>query len=156
MVKPLTSCIYSQETTKVCKWYLSFFFLRKSFVPQGSVLGPFFLLYLNYINTIVTNESLRLLNDDTVFMIHHTVTNCTTLVSKVHSVLEHRMVWFDANKFTLRLGKTNFSIFHTEDRIPHACPDHFTINDDSVCKTDCAKYLGLFSDWRSVILQTLT
>lgn len=79
-------------------------------VPQGSVLGPLlFLIYVNDIKIVVPNESLRLFADDTNVFVHDS--NCTILVHKAHSVLKQLKTWFDANRLTLHLGKTNFSIF---------------------------------------------
>ena len=114
-------------------------------VPQGSVLGPLiFLVYVNDISNVVPNESLRLFADDTNVFVHDKC--CTNLVRKAQSVLGCLKTWFDANKFTSHLGKTNFTIFHSKDNVSHDCPDFFILNNSNICKTDCAKYLGLLID----------
>lgn len=114
-------------------------------VPQGSVLGPLlFLIYVNDIKNVVPDESLRLFADDTNVFVHDK--NCTNIVLKAQSTLSSLKKWFDANRLTLHLGKTNFTIFHAKDNVSHSCPEHFVLNNTNICKTDCVKYLGLMID----------
>ena len=114
-------------------------------VPQGSVLGPLlFLIYINDIHNVVPGESLRLFADDTNVFVHDN--DCTNLVSKAQKVLGQLKIWFDSNKLTLHLGKTNFSIFHCMERSAHFCPDYFILNVTKICRTACTKYLGLIID----------
>ena len=84
------------------------------------------------------------LNLETRTFVHDS--DCNNLVSKAQNVLGQLKTWFDSNKLTLHLGKTNFSIFHCRERDAHSCPDHFILNDTTICKTACVKYLGLLID----------
>ena len=103
-------------------------------VPQGSVLGPLlFLIYVNDINNVVPNDSLILFADDTNAFVHDK--NCTNLVHKAQSVLSCLKTWFDANKLTLHLGKTKFTIFHSKANDSHSCPNHFMVDSTNIRKT---------------------
>jgi hypothetical protein len=78
-------------------------------VPQGSILGP--LLFLIYINDIqkVTNLSLLSFADDTTVYISGS--NRHTLFKDVTEEIALLHDWFCANKLSLNIGKTNYSLF---------------------------------------------
>ena len=113
-------------------------------VPQGSVLGPLlFLVYINDLKNVVNNFSVRLFADDTNIFLYHR--NCQTLINNAKVALQCLKSWFDANKLTLHIGKTNFTIFHSSKR-HHVCHDSFDIDGMVIKKTDATKYLGLTID----------
>ena len=119
-------------------------------VPQGSVLGPLlFLIYVNDIQNVIPGISVRLFADDTNVFIHDH--DCHKLIDKTKNTLLTLQKWFDANKLTLHLGKTNYTIFHAKKKA-HTCIDKFYIDNNVISKTSTTKYLGLIIDdelsWR--------
>ena len=113
-------------------------------VPQGSVLGPLlFLVYVNDINRAVPNVSTRLFADDTNVFFHDN--DCKRLIDKGIQSLTQLKNWFDCNKLTLHLGKTNYVIFHAKDS-SHSCYDEFNFNGVTISKSSSTKYLGLLID----------
>ena len=114
-------------------------------VPQGSVLGPLlFLIYVNDIKNAAPDISIRLFADDTNVFVH--AKDCKTLIQHAKRALENLKVWFDVNKLTLHLGKTNFTIFHYSRQTCCDCPTFFMIEGNKICKTSTIKYLGLTID----------
>ena len=82
-------------------------------VPQGSVLGPLlFLLYVNDIKNIDQSVNIRLFADDTNVFLHNK--DCSSLKEDAKNILIRLKSWFDVNKLTLHLGKTNFTKFHSK------------------------------------------
>ncbi len=113
-------------------------------VPQGSVLGPLlFLIYINDIRNAVHNVSIRLFADDTNIFVYSR--DCGILIDDTKRVVRNLKTWFDANKLTLHLGKTNYTIFHSTKR-HHICFDQFDFDNIIINRTDTTKYLGLIID----------
>jgi hypothetical protein len=139
----------SYLSNRVQMTYVNGVYSAKEFVstgvPQGSVLGPLlFLIYINDIKNVVTDVSIRLFADDTNIFMHDS--DCVKLVFDAKNTLLKLKIWFDANKLTLHLGKTNFTIFHSKHRPNHECCNEFDIDGCSITRTDSTKYLGLIID----------
>ena len=79
-------------------------------VPQGSVLGPLlFLLYINDLPSCVPEAKLKLFADDTNLFLADT--NLTRLEYTANICLKNMEQWFIANKLSLNVDKTYYSIF---------------------------------------------
>ena len=113
-------------------------------VPQGSVLGP--LLFLLYINDF--NESSKILDfhlfadDSNLFCSHKKL---QTLELTLNNELGKIQEWLCANKLSLNIKKTNFTLFH---------PPQKKLNDSIVLclngktlgQIKSTKYLGVLMD----------
>ena len=127
-------------------------------VPQGSVLGPtLFLLYINDMINCIRYSKLQLFADDTLTTLADT--NLYTLFKLMKDDIKSMQNWFNANKLTLNLGKTCYSIFHSRRKMVPENFDTFTVNNITIERKKCAKYLGLTFDevlsWRHHIDQLI-
>ena len=113
-------------------------------VPQGSVLGPLlFLVFVNDIDSAVGTNKLRLFADDSNVFV----------VSKNPKVLKQNMVkvvidlcnWFNANKLTINMSKTAYTIFTPDGKVP-PCLNNITINKTVITRVQSVKYLGILLD----------
>ena len=83
-------------------------------VPQGSVLGPLlFLVYVNDIGNSIPGIPIKLFADDTnLFIFRESI---GFLKSDSEDKLELLNSWFVANKLSLSLDKTCYSIYGATD-----------------------------------------
>ena len=116
-------------------------------VPQGSILGP--LLFLLYINDLPASSKLSeliLFADDTNIFYSHR--NIKDLFKTVNSELSQINEWFKANKLSLNVDKTNFTLFHKEsqsDNLPLKLPTLY-LNDIKIKREKFIKFLGVYID----------
>ena len=111
-------------------------------VPQGSILGPIlFLCYCNDICNAIPESILRLFADDTNLFVHDR--NIETLISVANTQLQKLNNWFLANKLSLNINKTCFTLF-TKKKIQIDCV--LKINNIQIKRVPFSKYLGVIID----------
>ena len=109
-------------------------------VPQGSILGPpLFLIYINDIQYVSREIDLRLFADDTAIFLHHRDPNI--LIHQGKLIMKQIMTWFETNKLSLSIGKSN-----GRHKNPHNQITAIDIGDESILRTYSAKYIGLTLD----------
>ncbi len=111
-------------------------------VLQGCVLGPLlFLIYINDISNCTDSDCLnRLFADDAnVFISRHSAQD---LKDSMIKIIKQLFELFRANKLTVNLNKTCYTIFRS---INKTVPDFLSSIkiDDIIKRVKCAKFLGL-------------
>ena len=119
----------------VYKWFKSYVTNRSQFlyfsncmsnknvltcgVAQGSVLGPLlFFIYVNGFAVVSSYISPILFADDTNLFLSHK--HFKTLISEVNSGLLAYSKWFQLNKLSLNLKKSNYIIFAGKKKFDNA------------------------------------
>ena len=114
-------------------------------VPQGSVLGPLlFLIYINDMYNAVPGEKLKLFADDTNLFIFGP--DPILLQQKANECLESMEKWFTANKLSLNIDKTCYTVFGSKCRQNVASHFDLYINNHKINRVTECKYLGIFID----------
>ena len=112
-------------------------------VPQGSILGPLlFLIYINDLPPSGLSSTPRLYADDTCLTLSSH--DPTDLQIKLNSDLNKVQSWLQANKLSLNVKKTKYSIIATQYKVAHL--DHqpdVRINGHSVDRVRTHRYLGV-------------
>lgn len=113
-------------------------------VPQGSVLGPLlFILYINDFHYASEMFDFHLFADDSnLFVAHKSLPNLQTIINEQ---LININMWLQANKLSLNVEKTNFVIFHPQQKKPN-CTIEISINNKSIKEVNSLKYLGIIID----------
>ena len=111
-------------------------------MPQGSILGLLlFLVYVNDLNKASdVLEPIMFADDTNLFYSHQ---NIKTLFGTVNCELEKICEWFRANKLTLNVRKTNYTLFHknsTKDKLPLKMPESI------IKRKSLVKFLGVMLD----------
>ena len=111
-------------------------------VPQGSNLGPLlFIIYINDLCNVSNILKLVLFADDTnLFTSGHDLEHLTSIVT---SELRKLQIWFNLNKLSLNVTKTNYMLFTTNKRL-----DNVNIKIDDICieEVRVTKFLGVLVD----------
>ena len=111
-------------------------------VPQGSILGPtLFNLYLNDICNASSILEFTLFADYTNIIYSHDST--TSLCNTLNTELERLNAWFNLNKLSLNLQKTNYINFSTNNSNSTI---QIAINGSNIEKVNSTKYLGVYID----------
>jgi len=112
-------------------------------VPQGSILGPvLFLLYINDIHTCSDLLKFILFADDTTVL--YSSSNLGELVTTVNRELTYLVNWFNSNKLSLNVSKTNYIIFsnHKLDK----SHEDVIVGPIKINKVATTKFLGVIID----------
>jgi len=114
-------------------------------VPQGSVLGPLlFLIYMNDISYAVPDHDLKLFADDTNVFIFGP--DLTVLEYKANLCLANLELWFRANKLSINIDKTCYTLFSSTKKNSAAISLNLLINGQRISKVASCKYLGVIID----------
>ena len=114
-------------------------------VPQGSVLGPLlFLIYVNDISSATGQHKLRLFADDSnAFVVSRDPAKLKQIMIQVINNLRE---WFCANKLTINMDKTAYTIFSKNlKNIPESLRS-LQVHGVTITKVANTKYLGLTLD----------
>ena len=111
-------------------------------VIQGSKTGPlFFDIYANDFNSLCLNDENILYADDTSLV--YLGDDVDSLCDHVNSRLSTMLNWCKVNQISLNVNKCEYMLI--TNRINHAEP-YIYIGNESVERTNCFKYLGVFLD----------
>ena len=142
------------------KWFESYLTDRKQYVfyngvssdsktlscgvPQGSVLGPLlFLIYINDLPNISDKLQFFLFADDT--NIYYESNDLKKLEKTVNEELKKLSLWLNLNRLALNIGKTNFVIFRSSQKVPNHNVT-LLMNKKALQQKDHVKYLGVLLD----------
>ena len=111
-------------------------------VPQGSILGPkLFILYINDMCNVSKLLNFTIFADDTnVFC---SGTDIKKLCENMSNELDKLALWFDVNKLSLNVSKTNFMVFGNKRNLKNIC---VTINSITIDRVYETKFLGVYID----------
>ncbi|XP_055299783.1 uncharacterized protein LOC129567161 [Sitodiplosis mosellana] len=109
-------------------------------IPQGSVLGPFFLLlYINDICKLKLHGKIILCADDTAIV--YIEADPVTLKRHMESDFELLIEWYNRNGFTLNTKKTKVMLFNGENIDLQI---NLMIRDKAIEFVDNYKYMGVY------------
>ena len=151
--------LYDVNTTNLA-WFASYLNGRKQYikitecantvekdikcgVPQGSILG--LLLFLLYVSDLLNSLNVLVLIMLTDVFEH---SNKNTLFKTVNDELFKISEWCSANKLSLNVGKTKFSLFHKSGKkysISSPLPT-LKINNHDIKRVNTMKFLGVLLD----------
>jgi Reverse transcriptase (RNA-dependent DNA polymerase)/Endonuclease-reverse transcriptase len=125
-------------------------------VPQGSILGPLlFLLYINDIEKASTLLHFILFADDTNLLLAHK--NLDVLIALINAELSKVACWFECNRLSINVLKSNFIFFGSKSRPPSIT---LRIADKVLAEVDSVKFLGVLIDsklcWKNHIHHVCT
>ena len=113
-------------------------------VPQGSILGPLlFLIYINDLCNVSKALDFILFADDTNIFFSHK--DPIVLMELVNTELQKLSCWFQANKLSINVKKSNYIIFKTSQNRQKLNLD-FSINDTKIDRITETMFLGVIID----------
>ena len=113
-------------------------------VPQGSIVGLFFLIYINDQSHNLSSTAKLFADDTSVFSVVHDIDSCT---KQLNDDLKKISDWADQweMSFNPNLSKQAREVIFSRksSRVDHPS---VTFNNSSVARTSCQKHLGLYLD----------
>ena len=111
-------------------------------VPQGSILGPaLFILYVNDMcNVLKSLKSILFADDTNLFYAGKDLDEVCKIVSRELNILH---IWFQVNKLSLNVAKTNFMIFGNKRFEENYM---ISINGMNINRVYVTKFLGVHID----------
>ena len=100
--------------------------------------------YINDISSAVTGDRLKLFADDTNLFIFRS--NIPELEVVANGCLEKMEEWFHANKLSLNIDKTCYTLFTANNRTNCNLSLDLYINKQKITKVTSCKYLGVIID----------
>ena len=114
-------------------------------VPQGSILGPLLLsLYINDLPLISNAVKWNLYADDTAI-----TASCKSkeeMSECLLNVMNDVSKWFEYNRLSLNLKKTQFLIFGTQPKCNMFKDLELKVNNETIVQSNSVKYLGIKLD----------
>ena len=112
-------------------------------VPQGSVIGPLlFIIYMNDLPDCLHNAKGILFADDTT--LYESSYNINELYISMNHDLAILSDWFQSNKLSLNLKKTNYMLFTKASALSEL--NHLKVGNEIIEKKSCVKFLGIHID----------
>ena len=112
-------------------------------VPQGSVLGPLLLLYINDLPNISKALNFYLFADDT--NMYYESKSLIDMEKTINKELSKLYLWVNVNRLSLNLDKTHFIIFHPYNK-PLKKQITIKINKKAIKEQCFIKYLDVLID----------
>ena len=114
-------------------------------VPQGSTLGP--LLYTVCANDIPSISELifftMFADDTTMTVISKDIEKAAEIIN---SIMPRASTWFEENKLTVNVKKTEYMVFGTKDKLAKAAPIRIWLGGQELRRVESYRYLGTTLD----------
>ena len=113
--------------------------------PQGSILGPlFFLVYVNDLQNVLSNNNYQLYADDTV--IYCSRNNFEDASIDLQNILNIFGKWCSENALTVNVKKTKIMAFGSKNNIKKDKGKTLKLNGESISMVPSFKFLGVHLD----------
>ena len=109
-------------------------------VPQGSILGPLFIIFMNNLPSCLTSCEV-ILYADTV--IYYTSSMVKEIELRINEDLVNITEWFNSNMLTLNVKKSNFLLIGSSRRLKSCQQIKLVVQGKQIKQSNTTKYLGV-------------